>query len=189
MLLTQRWESEMKDDRIQIYLRALEYRLWLRGLSTLQTMAEIEGHLHESVESGLHQGLSPDEAERRALERFGPIKVVVNTFEKEGKNLMQNVLLVLGALAGLFFAYVDSRPTWDDTGVLAGAILLTCGLIALIGYRRPWLLALVVGAWIPLRGIFMNQNYSSLIALMIALIGAYGGWVVRLGIRKTFHLA
>jgi hypothetical protein len=179
----------MKGDRIQTYLRALERKLWLRASSNPETMAELESHLLESVEAGLHQGLGVDEAEEQALERFGSVKVIAHTFEKERKNLMQNVLLALGALAGLFFAYVDSRPTWDDTGILAGAILLTCGLIALIGYRRPWLLALMVGAWIPLRGIFITQNYFSLIALIIAFIGAYGGWVVRLGIRKTFHLA
>jgi hypothetical protein len=179
----------MKDDRIQTYLGALERKLWLRGSSNPETMAELESHLLESVEAGLHQGLSVEKAEERALERFGSVKIIAHTFEKEVKNLMQNVLLAPGALAGLFFAYVDSRPTWDDTGILAGAILLTCGLIALIGYRRPWLLALVVGVWIPLRGIFITQNYFSLIALIIAFIGAYGGWVVRQGIRKTFHLA
>jgi len=185
----QRWEFEMKDDRIQTYLRALERKLWLRGSSNSETMAEIEIHLLESVEAGLRQGLSVDEAQQQALERFGSVKVIAKKFERERNNLMQNVLLALGALAGLFFAYVDSRPTWDDTGILAGAILLTCGLIALIGYRRPWLLALMVGAWIPLRGIFITHNYFSLLALIIAFIGAYAGWAVRLGIRKTFHLA
>jgi hypothetical protein len=67
--------------------------------------------------------------------------------------------------------------------------LLTCGLPALLGFQRPWLLAMLVGAWIPLRGIIITHNYGSILALIIAFIGAYGGWVVRLGIRKTFHTA
>ena len=168
---------------------ALEHKLWLRGSSNPEIMTEIESHLLESVEAGLRQGLNVEEAEQQALERFGSVKVIANTFEKERMDWMQNILLSIAVLAGLFFVYVDSRPTWDDTGILAGAILLTCGFIALVGYRRPWLLALMVGAWIPLRGIFITHNYFSLLALIIAFIGAYGGWTVRLGIRKTFHLA
>jgi len=102
---------------------------------------------------------------------------------------MQKILTMIAILAGLFFAYVDSRPTWDDTGVLAGAILFTCGLIALIGYSHPWLLALAVGAWIPLRGIFITHNYGSILALVIAFVGAYAGWAFQLGLRKTFDSA
>ena len=102
---------------------------------------------------------------------------------------MQKILIAIAIMAGLFFVYVDSRPTWDDTGILAGAILLTCGLIVVVGYQRPWLLALAVGAWIPLRGILVTHNYASLLALVIAFVGAYAGWAFRLGIRKKFHSA
>ena len=102
---------------------------------------------------------------------------------------MQKILLGIGLLAGLFFVYVDSRPTWDDTGILAGAILLTCGLLSLLGYQRPWLLALAVGVWIPVYWFIVAHNFGSIIALIIAFVGAYGGWVLRLGIRKTLHPA
>lgn len=80
---------------------------------------------------------------------------------------------------------MDSRPTWDDTGILVGVILLVSGLIALVGFQRPWLLALLVDAWIPLHGILISQNYGSIIALVIAFISAYAGW----GIRKAFYQA
>jgi hypothetical protein len=92
---------------------------------------------------------------------------------------MQKVLTVIAAIAGLFFAYVDSRSTWDDTGILVGAILITCGLISLVGYRRPWLLALLVGVWIPLNEIIFAHGYGSIIALVIAFVGAYAGWLLR----------
>ncbi len=179
----------MKDFRIREYLRRLERRLWIQGLADRETMQEIESHLREAMESGLQRGLSPEEAEKNAVERFGSVKEMSAMFEKEGNPMMQRILLVIAVVAGLFFAYVDSRPTWDDTGILAGAILLTCGLISLLGFRRPWLLALAVGAWIPLRGIFITHNFGSILALVIAFVGAYGGWIFRLGIRKTFHLA
>ena len=102
---------------------------------------------------------------------------------------MQKILLAIAIIAGLFFAYVDSRPTWDDTGITVGVILLTCGLLALIGFQRPWLLALAVGIWLPLYEVFTTHAYASIVALVVAFIGAYGGWAVRLGIRKTFHTA
>ena len=185
----QRWEFEMKDNRIQTYLRTLEHKLWLRGSSTPEIMAEIESHLLEAVEAGLHQGLNMDESEQQALERFGSIKVVANTFETERMDLMQNILLSIAVLSGLFFAYVDSRPTWDDTGILAGGLLLMSGLLTLLGHRKPWLIALAVGLWIPLHDIYLSHDFLLLLVLLFPLVGAYGGWIVRLGIRKTFHLA
>jgi hypothetical protein len=30
----------------------------------------------------------------------------------------------VGLLAGALVGYVDSRPTWDDTGITAGAVFL-----------------------------------------------------------------
>jgi len=102
---------------------------------------------------------------------------------------MQKILLGIAVLSGLFIAYVDSRPTWDDTGITAGAILLICGLIAVFGYRRPWLLALVVGGWITVYGLLFTQNYGAILALAIAFVGAYSGWAVRLGIDKMLHSA
>ena len=179
----------MKDDQVRTYLRALERKLWLRGLSSPETMAELESHLLESVEAGLCQGLSIDEAEQQSLERFGSVKVVATMFEKERMDLMQSILLGIAVLAGLFFAYVDSRPTWDDTGILAGGLLLISGLLTLLGHRKPWLIALAVGLWIPLHDIYLSHDFLLLVVLLFPMVGAYGGWAVRLGIRKTFHLA
>jgi hypothetical protein len=144
----------MKKSQIQTYLHKLEHHLWLRGLADQNDLAEIEGHLLEAVEQGISQGLSQEKAETRALERFGSVKLVVSTFEKERKDAMQNILLALAVLAGLFSAYVDSRPTWDDTGILAGGLLIISGLLTLLGHRKPWLIGLAVGIWIPLHDIY-----------------------------------
>lgn len=186
----------MKANRIQAYLRKLERQLWLRGLADPETLAEIESHLLESVESGLRQGLSPAEAEQRALERFGSIQIVAGTFEKERNTLMQKILLAIAVLTGLFIAYVDSRPTWDDTGITVGMILLSSGLLTLLGYRKPWLIALAIGLWTPLYETYLSHNVSlpgvillPLAVLLIALVGAYAGWAAHLGIRTAFHLA
>ena len=184
-----RWASKMKANRIQSYLRKLERHLWIRGLAEQDDLAELESHLLEAVERGIGEGLSLEEAETQALERFGSIEVVASTFERERKDVMQNILLAIAVLAGLFSAYVDSRPTWDDTGILAGGLLIVSGLLTLSGHRKPWLIALAVGIWIPLHDIYLSHDVRMLLVLLFPLMGAYGGWLVRQGIRKTFHPA
>jgi len=179
----------MKKMPIQAYLHELNRALWFRGLAGADTLAEIESHLLEAVEQGQLLGLGLEESERRALERFGSVKEVARTFEKERKDVMQSILLSVGVLAGLFSAWVDSRPAWDDTGVLAGGLLLVSGLLTLLGGRRPWLIALAVGIWIPLHDIYLSHDLRMLLVLLIPTLGAYAGWAVRLGVRKTLHLA
>jgi len=175
--------------QIESYLRTLKRQLWLRGVFDSESLAEVESHLLEAVEAGIHRGLSEEESVKQALERFGSAKVVSLAFEKERNNPMQNLLLGIAVLAGLFSAYVDSRPTWDDTGILVGGLLLVSGLLTLLGHRRPWLIALAVGIWIPVYEIITTHDFMMLVILLIPLIGAYGGWLVRLGIQKTFHPA
>jgi len=53
-------------------------------------------------------------------------------------NAMQRLLPAIACFLGLLIAYVDSRPTWDDTGITAGSILLVSGLLAMLADRRPW---------------------------------------------------
>jgi hypothetical protein len=89
--------------------------------------------------------------------------------------------LTFGAavLCGLAIAYVDSRPTWNDTGITAGVVLLVCGLLGVLQPRRPWVWALAVGGWIPLVEVVSTHTYTAFVALLIALAGAYGGTGVR----------
>ena len=182
-----RQAPDMDRDPVRTYLRSLRVSLWLRGLADPGTLAEVESHLLESVEQGEQQGLSRLQAGQRAVERFGPVKTVAAAFKKERMTLMQKILLAIAVLFGLFAAWVDSRPTWDATGILAGGLLLGAGLLTLAGFRRPWLAALAVGMWIPLHDITLTHDWSMLLVLLFPLAGAYGGWAVRLGIRKAFH--
>ena len=92
---------------------------------------------------------------------------------------MQKILLAGALVIGALITYVDSRPTWDDTGMTAAAVFLTCGMLGFMGPRRPWLWALAVGVWIPLMGIVWTHNYGSLLALVIAFAGAYAGMAAR----------
>ena len=92
---------------------------------------------------------------------------------------MQRILLSVALVLGGLLTYVDSSPGWDDTGVMAGAIFLASGLLGFLGPQRPWLWALALGLWIPLLGIVRDQNYGSLVALVLACAGAYAGTAVR----------
>jgi hypothetical protein len=92
---------------------------------------------------------------------------------------MNKILLPLALAFGLVIAYVDSRPNWDDTGITAAAVFVTCGLFGLLAPTRPWLWALAIGLWIPLYEIATTRNYGSLLALVIAFVGAYAGMAVR----------
>lgn len=102
---------------------------------------------------------------------------------------MQTILLVVALLAGLFSAYIDSLSNWDDTGILVGGLLLVSGLLTLLGHRRPWLIALALGLWIPAHDISLNHDWRMLVVLLIPFVGAYAGWALRLGVRKTLHSA
>ncbi|MBA3422954.1 MAG: hypothetical protein H0U04_00125 [Rubrobacter sp.] len=93
---------------------------------------------------------------------------------------MRMKILVPAALVlGLLIALVDTSPGWDDTGVTAAAVFACCGLLGAIHPMRPWLWALVVGLWIPALGIAQDWNYASLLALVVALAGAYAGKLTR----------
>ena len=175
--------------RINSYLSRLKRSLWIRGMADAETLAEIEGHLLDAMDKGIREGLNAEEAERRAIERFGSVQTIIGSFEKERINIMNKILLALAILCGVFLAYVDSSPGWDDTGITAGSLLISAGLITLLGHPRPWLIGLAVGIWIPLLYIYQSQAFGMLFVLIIPLVGAYAGWAVRLGVRKTLHLA
>lgn len=100
---------------------------------------------------------------------------------------MNKFLFAASLLLGLFFAYVDSRPTWDDAGVLAGAILLSCGILGALGPQRPWLWALLVGLPMPIHSFLeTHQPPASAVAIVFAFVGAYAGFGLR---RMMTHTA
>ena len=85
----------------------------------------------------------------------------------------------IASAIGVVIAYIDSRPGWDDTGVMAAAIALSCCLLAMASATSPWLIAIAVGAWLPLIEILTTGNWGSLLALVFAFGGAYLGAAFR----------
>jgi hypothetical protein len=88
-------------------------------------------------------------------------------------------LLSLAIALGFLIAWVDSRPSWDDTGVTAGVVFLTAAIFGALRPSRAPLWALAVGIWIPLFGIIVHKNFGSLLALAVAVCGAYAGAMTR----------
>jgi len=85
--------------------------------------------------------------------------------------------LAVGAI-GLALAYVDSRPSWDDTGITAVLLLLTSATGAAISGRRPWFWALLSGMWVPLLEIRGPSGLASLAAVAISTLGSVGGYLL-----------
>jgi hypothetical protein len=82
---------------------------------------------------------------------------------------------LLAAAVGLTIGLVDSRPSWDDTGITMALLLLTSAMAAGVSGRRPWLWALLVGVWVPIFEIAGPAGLASLAALAVAAAGAFGG--------------
>jgi len=87
-------------------------------------------------------------------------------------------LAVAAAAIGFAIGYFDSRPSWDDTGVTVSLILLTSAVLTGISGQRPWLWALLVGGWVPLFEIWGRGGPASLVALVVAAVGATAGYAL-----------
>ena len=88
------------------------------------------------------------------------------------------LLAIIAAALGLGIALIDARPTWDDTGITAGVLVLTAFIVSALAGRRPWLWALLVGVWVPAMTIANGRDPASLLALAFAVAGAYAGYAV-----------
>ncbi len=93
------------------------------------------------------------------------------------------ISLSLALVLGLAIAWIDSRPNWDDAGITVVMVLSASALCGFISVRKPWLIALAVGIWIPLAGIITTHNYGGIIALIPAFLGSYSGHFI----KRAFH--
>ena len=86
--------------------------------------------------------------------------------------LRDGLLAVASTGLGLVVGYLDSRPTWDDTGITVALLLLTAAMAAGLSGRRPWLWALLIGVWVPILEIRGAGGLASLSALAVSAVGA-----------------
>jgi hypothetical protein len=88
------------------------------------------------------------------------------------------LLALVAGVIGLTLGYLDSQPSWDDSGITAALLLLSSAMAAGISGRRPWLWALLTGSWIPLFEVWGTAGLASLAALGVAMIWAFGGYLL-----------
>jgi hypothetical protein len=92
---------------------------------------------------------------------------------------MRATITLLFALAvGLLIGYVDTRPNWDDAGITALGVLVTCGVLAAVSPKQWWLWAICVGGCVVGANLIVARNLGVLLVFMPALVGAASGMVV-----------
>jgi hypothetical protein len=95
------------------------------------------------------------------------------------------VTIVAALAAGVVLAWMDTRPSFDDTGVLAVLLFLAGATAAIVGRDRPWLWALLVGAPVPLAELAQGGSLASLTAVAFAAAGAVAGYLIARSFRAT----
>jgi hypothetical protein len=88
------------------------------------------------------------------------------------------LLAATGLALGLVIAAIDSRPTWDDTGVTVGLLVVAAAAVAFVDRRRPWLWAVLVGAPLAMIEVPTTGSLAPLAGLAFAAVGAAVGWLL-----------
>lgn len=87
--------------------------------------------------------------------------------------------LAAALVLGVGLAWIDTRPGFDDTGVLVGLVFLSALGCTAFG-RAPFAaVVLLVGGVMPAAHLAMGQGAASWVALLPALLGAGVGAGVR----------
>ena len=166
--------------RIDDYLRTLRRRLGLCPGNVQDLLDEVSDHLRDSRDAAMRGGMASNDAEAVAIAAFGDAAFVAKRFTAQRSWQRALRLLPVALALGAGMAWIDSRPTWDDTGVSAMAVFVVSGTLGLFEPNRPWLWALVIGGWFPVISIATSGNWGAFAALAIGCIGAFAGsWTRR----------
>ena len=90
------------------------------------------------------------------------------------------IAIILALLCGLALASYDTRT--DDTGIELGLLLIASILLTVIAPKRWWLIAICVGAFIPL--VELGPQWATgrvppgVVALVVTFIGALIGFAI-----------
>jgi hypothetical protein len=169
-------------DKVAGYLARLRAELRKRWVPDARILEETRGHLSDAAERAVQSGLSPADAEDRAIQHFGSADTVATHFAREEFAVRNRLLMLAAVVIGLAIAYIDSRPHWDDTGITVGLMVTSAGLLGLIAPQRPWLWALAIGIWIPAHALAQHPEPKTLLMLIVLAFpfaGAYAGMAMR----------
>ena len=85
---------------LDAYLRALASALHERGHAAVRIVAEAREHLADAVEDGLRRGLTREDAEREAVERFGPPDLIAAQAPAVRSRTMSRLTAALDTFVG-----------------------------------------------------------------------------------------
>ena len=88
--------------------------------------------------------------------------------ERLGRFVIAGIALAIGIAIG----FVDSRTTWDDAGITAGALLIAAAVLAAVRPKSWWVSGLLVGAPVPIFNYLLHDNMQAIAALAFSLVGA-----------------
>ncbi len=89
------------------------------------------------------------------------------------------ILFLLAFALGIVIGWVDTRPTWDDTGITVGALAIVSAGFGLLMPKRAWAWGVAVGTGTPLLNIVLHGGFAALVALPVSFLGSYAGALVR----------
>jgi hypothetical protein len=89
-----------------------------------------------------------------------------------------SVAAAIALAIGVGIGYVDSRPTWDDTGITVAVVVLSAGALALVRPRSWWVTGLLVGTPTPIFNYLAHRNVNAVAALVFALVAAAIGGLI-----------
>jgi len=167
--------------RIEAYVQQLRQELRRQFIVDPGILDEVRGHLVDAIEGARRQDDSA-EAEAQAIARVGSPQLVAAAFVADRTRVLHRWVLAAAMAAGAAIAFVDSRPSWDDTGITAGSMLLAAAAFGCLGPQRPWRWALAVGSWIPAYALVRTPAVGTsalLLVLIFPLTGAYAGRAAR----------
>jgi zinc transporter ZupT len=104
------------------------------------------------------------------------------------RNLQTVALLVLAVLVASWLVRADSRT--DDTGIIAGLVLLFAAAFSFTRPRRFWAWGLFWGLCIPISGLLRylfgggNDSPATVAQSLLALVPAFLGAAIGAGIRN-----
>ena len=171
----------MTSPRIEAYLQRLRRELRRQCIVDARIADEVRDHRVDAAERARRSDASVD-AEALAIARFGSPERVAAGFVADRTRLLHRWVLAAALVAGAAIAIVDAQPTWDDTGVTAGAMAIAAAGFGFLGPQRPWRWALAVGLWIPAHAFVRAPALGALALLLVVLFplaGAYAGRAIR----------
>lgn len=83
---------------IDDYLARLRQALQRHGCEDARLIEEAREHLADGIDEGLRRGLTPEDAEREAFERFGPPEVIARSTVEERRSMRNWLSAVAGTL-------------------------------------------------------------------------------------------